>query len=174
MQGSLSGASLATREPQVSRPVLHGRNAWQNTPVGQPQDHQFVAMLDGYRASGGLAACPELLALCRRHSGADVATLARWIVERAVVSFDWQSQSWFPLFQFRATNFAPSHRLRPLLMQLADNYTPWAAAHWFVVPNPWLGGQAPVSLLESDLCSVLHVAQTQARSDGIGRASNCG
>ncbi len=116
-------------------------------------------MLDGYRPSGGLAACPELLSLCRRHGGADVATLARWIVGRAVVAFEWQSQTWFPLFQFRAPDFAPAPRMQPLSTELSGSYNSWDAAHWFVIPNPRLGGQAPVTLLDSDPGAVLRAAR---------------
>ena len=153
---------MKTVKPQTIRRLPQTRSGWQEDCGDQSEDHQFVAMLDGYRPSGGLAACPELLGLCRRHCGADGTILARWIVERAVVSFEWQSQTWFPLFQFRATNFTPSARLRPLLAQLSENYNPWSAAHWFVIPNPRLGGRVPVSLLDTDLGAVLAAAQPTA------------
>jgi hypothetical protein len=152
-------SSALPAAPRPARPapgVAHGREqAW----CDQPNDHQFMAMLDAYRDSGGLAACPELLSLCRRHSGADLTTLARWIVERSVVCFEWQSQTWFPMFQFRANEFAPSPRLRPLLTELANAYNAWEVAHWFVIPNLHLGGHRPVSLLDTDLYAVQCVAQ---------------
>ncbi len=155
---SLRG-SAAVAEPPPARLSPRHANCWQQVRCDQPNDHQFVAMLDAYRDSGGLAACPELLSLCRRRCGADLTTLARWIVERAVVCFEWQSQTWFPLFQFRAADFAPSVRLRPLLKELSSTCNACEVAHWFVIPNLRLGGRIPVSLLDTDLGAVRCAAQ---------------
>lgn len=152
--------------PQSHGQASHRSTGWHDTGVDQPSDHQFVAMLDGYRASGGLAASPELLALCRRHGGTDVATLARWIVERTVVSFEWQSRTWFPLFQFRAPDFAPTLRLRPLLADLSAIYCPWEVAHWFIIPNLSLGSRVPMGLLDSDLDAVLRAARGMTTPPG--------
>lgn len=65
-------------------------------------------MLDAYRDSDGLARCPEALALFRRRFGSDARILTRRMVEHEVVCFEWQSQTWFPLFQFRGMDFAPA------------------------------------------------------------------
>jgi len=45
-------------------------------------DDQFVAMLNAYRGSGGLAREENLLALSSRRCGLDADTLANWIAER--------------------------------------------------------------------------------------------
>lgn len=126
-------------------------------------DHQFVDMLNAYRDSGGLARCAELLGLLMRRRGSDVATLGRWIAGREVICFEWQSHTWFPLFQFGAVDFAPDRRLRPILAELACVYHPWAVATWFASVNPWLGERLPVDLLDSDPAAVLRAAQA-ARS----------
>ena len=48
---------------------------------GRP-DQQFVAMLNTYRSNGGLARAEEVLTIFGHAPGFDVATLARWILER--------------------------------------------------------------------------------------------
>lgn len=131
-----------------------------NAPLLPPDGpRQFAEMLQGYRTSGGVVASPELLALCGRHSVADVALLARWIVERSVVCFEWQSQTWFPLFQFRPPAFAPSQQLQPLLTQLAQSRNAWQVAHWLIVPSRQLGGREPLALLDIDASAVLRAAR---------------
>lgn len=120
---------------------------------------QFAAMRDGYRASGGLATSPELLALWGPHCVTDVAMLARWIVARSVVSFEWQSETWFPLFQFRPPTLTPSIQSRPLLVELAGTRSRWELANWLITPNGQLCGQLPLALLESDGSAVLRAAR---------------
>lgn len=132
---------------------------YDNSPLLlQDGTRQFTEMLQGYRTRGGLVASPELLALCGRHSVSDVAILARWIVERSVVCFEWQSQTWFPLFQFRPPAFTPSLPLQPLLTQLARSRNAWQVAHWFIAPSRQLGGRAPLALLDIEASAVLRAA----------------
>ncbi len=47
------------------------------------------------------------------------SVLARWIALRQVVSFEWQAQTWLPLFQFDRRDMS----IHPEL------------AHWFARPN---------------------------------------
>ena len=127
-------------------------------------DYRFVAMLDAYRNSGGLARCPELLALLKQRSVADVAILARWIVEREVICFEWQSQTWFPLFQFVRPEFVPDPRHFPILMELACIFDSAEVAYWFASPHPDLAESKPVDLLDSDMPAVLLAARATRRS----------
>jgi hypothetical protein len=55
-------------------------------------DRRFMEMLDSYRVTSGLARAQEVFTMYEVQNGGDVATLARWIVKRNVVSFcplDW-------------------------------------------------------------------------------------
>ena len=122
-------------------------------------DDQFISMRVFYRGSGGLAQAPELLALFKRHAGPNVATLARWIVERQVIGFEWQRQTWFPLFQFSRQDLAPDPRLRPVFAELTGVYDAWELANWFARPNPWLTDRVPVDTLDSDRAAVLYAAR---------------
>ncbi|MBK9574658.1 MAG: hypothetical protein IPO43_19035 [Rhodoferax sp.] len=121
-------------------------------------DDQFMAMLAAYRTGGGLARAPEVFALFKRCSGADVGTLAGWIVNRKVICFDWQSRMWLPLFQFNRLDMMPQAGLRRVLEALTQRFSPWALAQWFAQPNPWLADQSPCDALGQDPPAVLRAA----------------
>lgn len=122
-------------------------------------DDEFVAMLNAYRRSGGLARADEVVALLERRGGPGVSALARWIVEHSVISFEWQSQTWLPWFQFADPQRVPEPSLADVLAELTTVYDGWELAHWFVRPNSALAERRPVEALASDPAGVLHAAR---------------
>lgn len=124
-------------------------------------DDAFVAMLGAYRCSGGLARVDDVVTLLEGSGRAGVATLARWIVERSVISFEWQQQTWLPWFQFKRADRVPAPALRAVLAELAPVCDGWAVAHWFTRPHPALAGGAPVDLIASDPNAVLQAARVE-------------
>lgn len=126
-------------------------------------DHQFIALLEGYRCSGGLARGQELFALARRCQPGMVVPLANWIVNAEVICFGWQSKIWLPLFQFNSFDMTPQPGLDQALAALRPAYDTWELAKWFVQANPWLAGQAPADTLLPDPAAVLHAARADPR-----------
>lgn len=123
------------------------------------QDHQFVALLNSYRDSGGLARAPEVVALLNRRGGTDLPTLASWIVEREVICLEWQSQAWLPWFQFNRLDMTPQPGLGLVLAELSPVFDTWELASWFAQPNAWLGDRTPVDMLGLDLQAVLNASR---------------
>lgn len=153
-------------------------DAYQELPVGQKRssrvghrclarpdfrvgdvDHRFINMLDGYRESGGLARAEEVLALFRRCDGPDVAVLARWIARRELICFEWQQQTWIPLFQIDRVHLCPDARLKAVFTELNRVYDQWEMGNWFALPNPWLAERTPVEAFPCDPCAVLDAAR---------------
>lgn len=128
-------------------------------PLALEVDMQFIALLDAYRPSGGLARTQEALELFMRRCGPDLATLARWMVAREVLCLDWHGQSWMPMFQFDLVDMAPLPQLAPVLGELNPVYSPWALAAWFAQPNPWLEGARPADVLVCNYAGVLDAAR---------------
>ncbi len=124
-------------------------------------DRQFVSMLDAYRGSGGLARAQEVLAMFKRCGSPGVAALTHWIVSRELICFEWQAQSWLPLFQFTRPDLTPDPRLRPVFAELTEMYDHWGLAAWFSLPNPWLAQRAPVDTLHCDHRAVLDAARAE-------------
>jgi hypothetical protein len=121
-------------------------------------DDKFVAMLNAYRGSGGLAREENLLALSSRRCGLDADTLANWIAERQVIGFEWQSRTWLPIFQFNLFDMTLPPALGQVLAELIPVYDPWELANWFAQPNQWLADRVPADALEHDPSAVLQAA----------------
>lgn len=144
------------RADEFVRDTFDCPRAW--SPKLHP-DRQFVAMLDAYRRSGGLARADEVLAMFRRCHGPDTSMLARWIVAREVICFEWQSQSWLPIFQFERLHCNPESSLRSIFIELTCVYNQWDMAVWFARPNQWLGDRSPVDAWPIDLPAVVEAAR---------------
>ena len=157
---SRSSISLAMQAARAQRESLgwNGRRTRESS-----KDFDFVMMLDAYRDGGCLVRADELLSLFKRNGGPDVAGLARWIVERKIICFDWQAQTWLPLFQFRRLEVMPDPRPDPVLVELNPSFDQWEVATWLARPNPSLSHRAPVQTLDLDYQAVLDAA----RADGF-------
>lgn len=159
MNTALSSPRIA---PAPLPPIAFG-----GTGVARPEradrvlcDHQFVEMLNGYRHSGGLARAEELVAMVQCRAAGDVSSVARWIVDRSVICFDWQAQLWIPLFQFEGPRMTLGPHLGAVFAELRGVFDPWELARWFALPNESLGGRSPVDVLRRRPADVIAAART--------------
>lgn len=146
--------------PRGGAPHCHSHEP--AVPARRPaadSDDAFVAMLAAYRGSGGLARADEVVALLERGGLAGIATLARWIVARSVIHFEWQQQTWLPWFQFQRADHQPDPALHAVFAELGSVYDLWDMAHWFARPNSALAGGVPLQLIASDADAVLQAAR---------------
>lgn len=155
---------VATRSRQAGLPMPHDVHPWnapgQDVGLVIDRDRQFVQMLRHYRESGGLARGDEVVERMTQCGGAGVPTLARRIVERSVLSFEWRGELWLPMFQFELRTMAPKPGAQQVADELAPAFDAWNTACWFVQPNPWLQGRMPVDLIDRDLLEVIQAART--------------
>lgn len=122
-------------------------------------DSQFMEMLHAYRQSGGLARAQEVFVQFKTRSANEPSVLARWIVKRSVISFDWQSKVWIPLFQFNRADMTLQTGIVEVLMALNPVFESWELAYWFAQPNRWLeNGSKPADLIRTDAHAVLRAA----------------
>jgi hypothetical protein len=124
-------------------------------------NRQFIAMLDAYRPSGGLARAQEVAAMFKTHGANDAATLANWIIKRQVISFEWQGKIWLPLFQFNPLDMTRQPGLAEALSELVVVYDDWELASWFSLPNPWLQDCTPADSLAAAAPEVLNSARAE-------------
>jgi len=122
-------------------------------------DLGYLAMVQQYRASGGLATGNEVVRLMREIFDQPVSVLARWIVQREVVCFIWKSEHLLPMFQFELRSMSLLPHLQAVLSELESIFDEWEVALWFAQPNSWLQGAAPVDLIGVDSPAVLHAAR---------------
>ena len=128
----------------------------------RPSSRGFIAMLEAYRATGGLAPGNFLCQSLQEHQRGDLGQLARLIGDRRIFALDWRGDSWIPMFQFDVDDL--SCKTGPALVraELADQDCGWTIAGWFAQPNAQLGGRRPVDVIELDLAAVVDAARCRA------------
>lgn len=113
------------------------------------RDCEFIALLNAYRASGGLYRADEIADLLRRHGMENYMRLARRLAGREILSFRWNEVIWVPAFQLRGPELEVREEVCEVLDELAPVMEGFEIAQWFVAPNLWLGGAAPLRLIHS-------------------------
>lgn len=88
-----------------------------------------------------------------------MSRVARWIVTRAVVQFDWGGRNFVPLFQFDASGTSVLPEVTLILEELRSAFDDWDQALWFVQPNCCLGGATPLAQLGVDARAVFEAAR---------------
>ena len=149
-----AGAIAARQRQDIPRP----RTAREGSQ-GRLAQQQYHALSQGYASSGGIAGCDEMVGLLRCRFDQPISVLARWIVGRAVVHFEWRATTMLPIFQFDIANMTIRPQVSDVLRELRDTFDDREVALWFAQPNAWLDGRAPVDVLRTDPASVLDTAR---------------
>ena len=123
------------------------------------RDREFAAMLRAFRETGGLLRGDEVADLLQQRGTGDVSRLARWIVTRQVVSFEWRGEQWVPMFQFDLSDMSLHQEARHLAAELAPAFDGWALSLWCATPNAWLHNRLPADGLMVDFPAVLQAAR---------------
>ena len=74
--------------------------------------------------------------------------------------FEWNDDLWIPLFQLDH-QLMPRPSVEAVNLELRGDLNDWEMALWFVTPNSWLAGIAPVDALIRDP----EAARQAARAD---------
>lgn len=135
-------------------------------------DHVLGDMVDRYGQRGGLASTDELVHLMRPHWRQPVSVLARWIVDRKVLSFAWHGQILLPAFQFESPRMTPNQAIAECSRELGDTVDDEAFAAWFIRPDDGLGGNSPLDLLSSHPDVVIEAAARTRAAFTIRRAAH--
>ena len=109
----------------------------------------FLALLRAFRPHGGLLRHEEVE---RR-----AARSARF---EAPLHFAWESESWWPWFQFDRSGAAVNGVVLSVAEELALDYDKLQLCIWFASPNTWLGGLRPVEVLHDGATRVTAAART--------------
>ncbi len=147
------------------RPGQPGRASASELPVLDAQlaqdfarNNQFVDMLNAFRRSGGLARAQEVSCRFKSENSGAVSPLAGWIANRQVISLEWQSKIWIPLFQFNPSGMTLRAGLSAVLAELIKVNDDWCVATWFSQPNSRLAGATPADMLAASASQVLNAA----------------
>lgn len=156
-------ADAAARELPVSlRHLVLQDKPEPGLPGDSGRDRCFVGMLRAFRETGGLARGDEVAELLAQRGAGDVSRLARWIVAREVIAFDWRGELWVPLFQFNLADMSVRRDVRQVAQALGPALDAWGIAVWFSAANAELDGRAPVDVLVDDPRALLAAVDTAA------------
>lgn len=144
-----------------SLPVPSGQSYASRMAQERERNNQFVDLLNAFRHSGGLARAQEVATRFKRQGVGDISPLAAWLVKREVVSIEWQSKLWLPLFQFHPVGMTLRAGLSNVLAELVGVYNDWEMASWFAQPNPWLADNTPADSLAVTADQVLEAARAE-------------
>jgi hypothetical protein len=150
-RSSMKWERRSLRRSRALRPALA---AW-STDAG-PRARE---VLRAFQRTGGLVSGHELTFLMRGRTSQPISMLARWIVERRVVSFEWHGETLLPMFQFDRADMSVHRDVAAILDELEGTFDDWGLATWFALPNAWLKDRSPVDLLPLDPNAVRHAAR---------------
>ena len=128
----------------------------------RPMSHErsrLVALECAYLPTGGILSGDSFAQLLRQGLDQPISTLARWIVDRDVVSFEVQGQIWLPMFQFEPPTLQVRHGVLTVVRELRSVFDDLELAEWFAHPNSFLGGQTPAVEVLRNEQAVLEVAR---------------
>ena len=147
-------SEVGAAQPASTQRVRPSASIW-------PTDADVRAgeVLHAFQRTGGLASGNEVTFLLRRCTSQPISALARWIVERRVVSFAWQGEYLLPMFQFDRADMTVHRHVSAVLDEFDGTFQDWELATWFALPNAWLGEEAPVDVLPLDPHGVLQAAR---------------
>ena len=135
----------------------------------QPSSRRFIAMLEAYRPTGGMAPGNFLCQSLQEHQRGELGQLARLIGDRRLFVLDWRGDSWIPMFQFDADDLSCKPGPARVRAELGGLDSGWAVASWFARPNAQLEGRTPVEIVDVDLGAVVDAARRCATASELQR-----
>jgi hypothetical protein len=114
---------------------------------------------EAFRRSGGVVSTDTLTMMLRRWSDQPISLLARWLVNRDVISFKSNGQTLLPTFQFDWLTGSVRPGVLGALAELRGAFDDDEIAAWFAQPNSSLFGDSPVNLIDKDPAAVLEAAR---------------
>jgi hypothetical protein len=149
-------AQRGSAAPTLSDPANHGRS------TVSPSVHSRVGvpcLSEAFCNLGGVVSIDVLTMMLRKRSDQPISLLARWLVNRDVISFKSNGQTLLPTFQFDWLTGAVRPGVLGVLAELRGAFDDDEIADWFVQPNSSLLGDSPVNLTDKDLAAVLEAAR---------------
>lgn len=110
-------------------------------------DVDFIAMLQGFRASGGLLRWSELGRWLERRQPGAARQLGQWHTRSALCELHWRSDVWVPACQFDPATGRLRSELRRVMQQLGLSPADPAFLRWLATPHAGYGQRSPADLL---------------------------
>lgn len=123
-----------------------------------PNSRSFIAMLEAFRASGGVAPGPIVGQLLGEYRVGKVVRLEELMASGHIFGFSWRANVWIPVFQFETKDLALKASAQSVRAELPSLWSGWQVASWFAAPSARMNGHSPADRLDSDLEAVVQAA----------------
>ncbi len=127
-------------------------------PLRRRDDLARLDLIDRYSCLGELASGDAVASLMRPYWRQPISMLARWILERKVISLRWRGELLLPMFQFERPRMTPGRAIACCSREFGDLVDDEGFAAWFVHPCEWLNERMPVDVLSADPDAVVDAA----------------
>ena len=134
-----------------------------------PGSSAFIALLEAFRATGGVAPAHVLECLLGERTVSGVMSLPALIFAGEIFGFPWRGRLWMPMFQFAPDDLTVRPGPRRVRQMLPSSWTEWALASWFAAPNHLLDDQRPADVLESNLVATMGAARSAGAVEPLAR-----
>ncbi|MDB5826037.1 MAG: hypothetical protein JWQ73_257 [Variovorax sp.] len=121
----------------------------------------FMELLAAYRPSGGLARGSEVAIRAASTRPDSMAGLEQCLEQRLLVSLDWHSALWLPLFQFDRSDMSLRNEVQRACAELRGVMDDWELAAWFVRPQCALHHCSPLHVLDAEPELVVEAARRE-------------
>ncbi|MDM0066614.1 hypothetical protein [Variovorax sp. J31P207] len=125
------------------------------------QARQYCEMEQAFSSRGGLLGSDEVVALLMMHTDQPISQLARWIVDREVLSLNWRSRTVLPLFQFDRSTMTPRSSVTAVIQELIPALGDWEMCLWFIAPSACLAETSPLDAISLDAPAVVDAARCE-------------
>lgn len=130
-------------------------------------------MLGVYSRTGGVIPGDEVASAMADHYDRPAFRLARWVVDREIVSFSWRTVLLLPRFQFHGPSLGRPSAIVTAMHDLREVLSDWDAALWFALPNAELNDSAPADCFSLDPSAVCRAAANRRFFTPSGEGSGC-
>jgi len=144
------------RAPLATAPAT---TAARSAGASTPSDRAVADVLSAFRRHGGLARGDDIADRLRQLHGTNLSALARRIVARELICFEWHGELWLPLLQFDWVDMSLQPAMKQVAAELAGVFDAWEVCCWLATPNSSLDDRAPLDVLENDPGAVLQAAR---------------
>jgi hypothetical protein len=122
-------------------------------------EREFATLNARYLDSGGIVQGDQIAAMMYGHFDQPISRLARLVINRQVVHFQWGSQLLMPVFQFDRHTMEVRAEVLQTVAELSAAFSDLDLVQWFVEPSAWLGGKMPIDALKTNAPAVLDAAR---------------
>ncbi|RYE66914.1 MAG: hypothetical protein EOO81_11000 [Oxalobacteraceae bacterium] len=133
-------AALQRNRTTEKRPIFD------RVEIGSTGVGRLATMQLAFSKIGDVCSGDAVSVLLQARTNQPISLLARWIVDRNILSFEEHGERWIPMFQFAREDMSIKNTVQTIICELRDVFDDWELVEWFATPNAVLFGERPADV----------------------------